>query len=162
MLNNIKNYSRYINGINLSNLTTVKKRGCIHARSFMVGEGIFFILFRIPVILNVWRMVSTLKGGLKNNDPTNSMLGIYCRSPNYLPGRRPRRELLSLRPKKTAPSFTIMLHLIELSETRGQRRESFEQRRTLLTNHLVSVCPHRAIKRKRLVKKSRRSYRCTY
>ncbi|MDB6354573.1 IS4 family transposase [Trichococcus sp. K1Tr] len=49
-----------------------------------------------------------------------------------------------------------------MSETREQRRESFEQMSALLTNHLVPVRPNRAAKRKTPVNKSRRSYRYTY
>lgn len=49
-----------------------------------------------------------------------------------------------------------------MSETREQRRESFEQMSALLTKHLVPVRPHRAVKRKSPVNKSRRSYRYTY
>ncbi|PTQ83991.1 DDE family transposase [Trichococcus patagoniensis] len=49
-----------------------------------------------------------------------------------------------------------------MSETYEQRRESFEQMSALLIKHLVPVRPHRAVKRKSPVNKSRRSYRYTY
>lgn len=49
-----------------------------------------------------------------------------------------------------------------MSETREQRKKSFEQMSILLVKHLVPVRPNRVVKRKSSVNKSRRSYRYTY